>query len=143
MTSATGRSVSGVVSDPSGTKRRHRFRLTPVWDLSVCHDPSGTHRPTLRLDASTLRPLDVVQDGARTTRETRPATTTRKDQPCPITPTRIRANDDLHDQLDRLHVWIDHVPAEHRVHVSARLDQLARLLGELVAGTDDDGPDAA
>ena len=54
------------------------------------------------------------------------------------TPTRIRANENLHAQLDRLHLWIDQVPAEHRVHVSARLDQLAVLLGELVAGTPDD-----
>ena len=58
----------------------------------------------------------------------------------PVTPTRIRANDDLHAQLDRLHLWIDQVPAEHRVHVSARLDQLAVLLGELVATPTEDQP---
>lgn len=51
----------------------------------------------------------------------------------PMTPTRIRANEDLHAQLDRLHLWIEQVPVEHRAHVSARLDQLAVLLGELVA----------
>jgi hypothetical protein len=50
-----------------------------------------------------------------------------------VTPSRIRANEDLHAQLDRLHVWIDQVPAEHRVHVAARLDQLAVLLGELAS----------
>lgn len=53
-----------------------------------------------------------------------------------ITPTRMRANENLHAQLDRLHVWIDAVPPAHRVHVAARLDQLARLLGELVAQTE-------
>ena len=53
-----------------------------------------------------------------------------------ITPARNRANENLHDQLDRLHLWIDQVPAEHRVHVSARLDQLALLLGELVVNPD-------
>ena len=58
----------------------------------------------------------------------------------PMTPTRIRANEDLHAQLDRLHLWIDQVPAEHRVHVSARLDQLAVLLGELVATPTEDQP---
>ena len=58
----------------------------------------------------------------------------------PMTPTRIRANENLHDQLDRLHLWIDQVPAEHRVHVSARLDQLAVLLGELVATPTEDQP---
>ena len=58
----------------------------------------------------------------------------------PVTPTRIRANDDLHAQLDRLHLWIDQVPAEHRVHVSARLDQLAVLLGELAATPTEDQP---
>lgn len=58
----------------------------------------------------------------------------------PVTPTRIRANDDLHAQLDRLHLWIDQVPAEHRVHVSARLDQLFVLLGELVDAPTEDQP---
>lgn len=52
----------------------------------------------------------------------------------PITPTR-NANENLHDQLDRLHVWLDQVPSEHRAHVGRRIDQLALLLGELVAGT--------
>ena len=57
-----------------------------------------------------------------------------------ITPTRNRANENLHAQLDRLHLWIDQVPAEHRVHVSARLDQLALLLGELVVNPDSKEP---
>jgi hypothetical protein len=41
-------------------------------------------------------------------------------------------NDDLGAQLRRLATWADRVPPEHRRHVSARIDQLARLLGELV-----------
>lgn len=53
-----------------------------------------------------------------------------------ITPTRVPANENLHAQLDRLHVWLDQVPAEHRVHVGRRIDQLALLLGELVVNPD-------
>lgn len=58
----------------------------------------------------------------------------------PMTPTRIRANEDLHAQLDRLHLWIEQVPVEHRAHVAARLDQLFVLLGELVATPTEDQP---
>ena len=58
----------------------------------------------------------------------------------PMTPTRIRANEDLHAQLDRLHLWIEQVPVEHRAHVSARLDQLFVLLGELVDAPTEDQP---
>ena len=50
-----------------------------------------------------------------------------------ITPARNRANENLHDQLDRLHLWVDQVPPQYRGHVAATLDSLAALLGELVA----------
>lgn len=59
--------------------------------------------------------------GKKTTTST---PTSKEMNAMPITPTRIRANDDLHAQLDRLHVWIEQVPDQHRSHVSARLDQL-------------------
>ena len=58
----------------------------------------------------------------------------------PMTPTRIRANENLHAQLDRLHLWIEQVPVEHRAHVAATLDSLAALLGELVATPTEDQP---
>lgn len=54
------------------------------------------------------------------------------------TPTRFRADDNLEARLDRLRVWVAQVPNEHRPHVAARLDQLATLLGELVADMPDD-----
>jgi len=57
-----------------------------------------------------------------------------------ITPARNRANENLHDQLDRLHLWIEQVPVEHRAHVAARLDQLFVLLGELVDAPTEDQP---
>ena len=57
-----------------------------------------------------------------------------------IPSTRLRPNEDLHDQLDRLHVWIEQVPPEHRAHVAATLDSLAVLLGELVATPTEDQP---
>ena len=58
----------------------------------------------------------------------------------PMTPTRIRANEDLHAQLDRLHLWVDQVPPQYRGHVAATLDSLAALLGELVATPTEDQP---
>ena len=57
-----------------------------------------------------------------------------------ITPARNRANENLHDQLDRLHLWIDQVPPQYRGHVAATLDSLAALLGELVATPTEDQP---
>ena len=57
-----------------------------------------------------------------------------------ITPARNRANENLHDQLDRLHLWIDQVPPQYRGHVAATLDTLAALLGELVATPTEDQP---
>ena len=57
-----------------------------------------------------------------------------------IPSTRLRPNEDLHDQLDRLHVWVDQVPPQYRGHVAATLDSLAALLGELVATPTEDQP---
>ncbi|MCB1269515.1 MAG: hypothetical protein KDB19_15455 [Microthrixaceae bacterium] len=57
-----------------------------------------------------------------------------------ITPARNRANENLHDQLDRLHLWVDQVPPQYRGHVAATLDSLAALLGELVATPTEDQP---
>lgn len=57
-----------------------------------------------------------------------------------ITPARNRANENLHDQLDRLHLWVDQVPPQYRGHVAATLDSLAVLLGELVATPTEDQP---
>ena len=58
----------------------------------------------------------------------------------PMTPTRNRANENLHDQLDRLHLWVDQVPPQYRGHVAATLDSLAALLGELVAASTEEQP---
>lgn len=57
-----------------------------------------------------------------------------------ITPARNRANENLHDQLDRLHLWVDQVPPQYRGHVAATLDSLAALLGELAATPTEDQP---
>ena len=57
-----------------------------------------------------------------------------------ITPARNRANENLHDQLDRLHLWVDQVPPQYRGHVAATLDSLAALLGELVVNPTEDQP---
>ena len=57
-----------------------------------------------------------------------------------ITPARNRANENLHDQLDRLHLWVDQVPPQYRGHVAATLDSLAVLLGELVDAPTEDQP---
>jgi len=58
----------------------------------------------------------------------------------PVTPARNRANENLHDQLDRLHLWVDQVPPQYRGHVAATLDSLAALLGELAATPTEDQP---
>ena len=57
-----------------------------------------------------------------------------------ITPARNRANENLHDQLDRLHLWVDQVPPQYRGHVAATLDSLAALLGELVDAPTEEQP---
>ena len=57
-----------------------------------------------------------------------------------IPSTRLRPNEDLHAQLDRLRLWVDQVPPQCRGHVAATLDSLAALLGELVATPTEDQP---
>jgi len=56
------------------------------------------------------------------------------------TTTRLRADDDLAERLDRLRLWVDQVPPQYRGHVAATLDSLAALLGELVATPTEDQP---
>lgn len=47
--------------------------------------------------------------------------------------TPVHVADELDERIDRLRTWVAHVPAQHRAHVAARVDQLFVLLGELVA----------
>ncbi|MCO5307088.1 MAG: hypothetical protein M9906_14250 [Microthrixaceae bacterium] len=56
------------------------------------------------------------------------------------TTTRLRADDDLAERLDRLRLWVDQVPPQYRGHVAATLDSLAVLLGELVDAPTEDQP---
>ena len=54
------------------------------------------------------------------------------------TPTTPAPSTDLGDQLRRLSSWVDNVPHHARAQVQVRIDQLAALVGQVVADTPDD-----